>query len=157
VRHTVARWLDVLADAEVLGPLLNERVLVAVSTCSQYLTTMEPTFAAFLEPGFEPPGKGAGAAFFPFGAYIPVLPSVPVAVIERRGLRAISSNECPSSSLKRLQHAFLHTEAQAIINIRTRLELRVSKWTLHCESHQLRRRLVGRMELRTVRRARRWF
>jgi hypothetical protein len=106
---------------------------VIVSACRQQLRARGPTFGAFLEPGFEPPGKGAGAAFFPFGACIPVLPSVPVAVIERRVLRAISSSKCPSSSLKRLRYALLHTAAQAIINIRTRLELRVSEGRLHCK------------------------
>lgn len=69
--RTIARWLNVLADAEVTGTLLDERVL---KNC-QFSRKIEKhgfqhTFAAFLEDfAALPPGKGAGAVFFPFGAY----------------------------------------------------------------------------------------
>jgi hypothetical protein len=59
------------------------------------------TFAGFLDEDFAP-GKGAGAAFFPFGAYkkTQLLPSRFQfwLIIERRGLRVILA----SSSLKSL-------------------------------------------------------
>lgn len=69
--RTIARWLDVLADTEVAGTLLDERVLKRLSVQSHgWRGSMSHTLAAFLEDfAALPPGKGAGAAFFPFGAY----------------------------------------------------------------------------------------
>jgi hypothetical protein len=61
----VTLGLNILADAEVLGALLDERVLGAL----ELATATEPgeirTLGAFLEPPALPCGKGAGAAFFP--------------------------------------------------------------------------------------------
>ena len=66
----VALGLDVLADAIVLGALLDERVLFSVRACEiDCRVRFQRTLAAFLGPAF-PWGKGAGAVFFPLGGIL---------------------------------------------------------------------------------------
>ena len=66
----VALGLDVLADAIVLGALLDERVLCSVRACETFCRVrFQRTLAAFLGPAF-PWGKGAGAVFFPLGGIL---------------------------------------------------------------------------------------
>jgi hypothetical protein len=64
----VALGLDILADTEVLGALLNERVLASLEFAETIGWDGEiRTLGAFLLPPALPWGKGAGAAFFPLG------------------------------------------------------------------------------------------
>ena len=66
----VALGLDVLADTEVLGALLEERVLPSVRACEKPMQVLfQRTLAAFLLPAL-PWGKGAGAVFFPLGGIL---------------------------------------------------------------------------------------
>ena len=65
----VALGLDVLADTEVLGALLEERVLPLIRACETTAQVFQRTLAAFLLPAF-PWGKGAGAVFFPLGGIL---------------------------------------------------------------------------------------
>lgn len=84
-KPTVTFRLNILADAEVARSLLDERVLI-LSACFKPEKIMLHTFGAFFEEDFAP-GKGAGAVFFPFGAYeAQSYHHVPLAVIERRGI-----------------------------------------------------------------------
>ena len=66
----VALGLDVLADTEVLGALLEERVLPLIRACEAIANkNSRRTLAAFLLPAL-PWGKGAGAVFFPLGGIL---------------------------------------------------------------------------------------
>jgi hypothetical protein len=66
----IALGLDVLADTEVARALLKERVLCALEAGERAARTGIRTLACFLEPVALPCGKGAGAAFFPFGGIL---------------------------------------------------------------------------------------
>jgi len=62
----VSSGLDILADTEVSGALLDERVLIhgEQACAASHGRRRSLTFGVFFEPAF-PCGKGAGATFLP--------------------------------------------------------------------------------------------